>query len=83
MEMLVDYDRILKVARTIADLAGSSPITGDHISEAIGFPELSIPLPFQTRPPAPGPPAPAPASPVRNLFCARRRTRYTRSAVGT
>ena len=46
MEMLVDYDRILKVDRTIADLAGSSPITGDHVSEAIGFPELSIPLPF-------------------------------------
>ena len=29
------YDRILKVARTIADLSGSDQVTCDHISEAI------------------------------------------------
>ena len=34
------YDRIPKVARTIADLVGSVGITSDHISEAIGFRSL-------------------------------------------
>jgi magnesium chelatase family protein len=31
------YDRILKVARTIADLRGGEKISGDDVSEAIQF----------------------------------------------
>lgn len=31
------YHRVLKVARTIADLAGSDGITSAHVAEALGY----------------------------------------------
>ena len=34
------YDRILKVARTIADLAGVDAISSDHVSEAVHYRSL-------------------------------------------
>ena len=34
------YDRVLKVARTIADLAGSDQVTNEHVAEACTYREL-------------------------------------------
>lgn len=37
------YDRILKVARTIADLAGARDVAEEHVAEAVGYRTLDRP----------------------------------------
>lgn len=37
------YDRVLKVARTIADLAGAADVGEDHVAEAVGYRTLDRP----------------------------------------
>lgn len=36
------YHRILKLARTIADLSGSEPVLGKHVAEAIQYRRMDI-----------------------------------------
>jgi len=36
------HDRLLRVARTIADLAGAERVAAEHLAEAIGYREPSM-----------------------------------------
>ncbi|MDD5546867.1 MAG: ATP-binding protein [Candidatus Omnitrophica bacterium] len=40
------YDKVLKIARTVADLAGAETISAEHISEAINYRSLDRNLGF-------------------------------------
>ena len=40
------YDKVLKIARTIADLSGTETISAEHISEAINYRSLDRNLGF-------------------------------------
>jgi magnesium chelatase family protein len=44
------YHRILKVARTIADLAGDDAVGIEHLSEAVGYRRLDREMPAQAAP---------------------------------
>ncbi len=63
------FHRVLKIARTVADLAGSDPIAPNHLAEALQYPlppSLSLSLP--PLPPSPLlPPSPF-SPPLLSLF---------------
>ncbi len=37
------FDRAVKVARTIADLAGAERVEADHVAEALSYRTLTVP----------------------------------------